>query len=50
MGDYKQIKGYKLLTLEVVTVTYESWLLTRGSKHGDFTLKHLSMHFGKQVT
>ena len=31
----------KLLALKVVTVAYERWSLTRGSKYGDLTWKFL---------
>ena len=37
--DYWRLKtkeNFRLLALKVVAVVYERWLLTRGSKYGDF--------------
>jgi len=38
-------ENLKLLALNVVAVTYERWLLTRGSKYSDLTWRQLV--FGK---
>ena len=38
-GRLKTKENFKLLALKVVAVTYERWLLTRGSKHSDLTWK-----------
>jgi len=37
----KTQENFKLLALNVVVVTYERWLLTRGSKYSDLTWKLL---------
>ena len=34
-------EGFKLLTLKVVSVNYDRWSLTRGSKYNDLTWKFL---------
>jgi len=41
---YRRLKtkeNVKLLALKVIAVTYERWLLPRGSKYRDLTGKHL---------
>jgi len=36
-GSLKTKENFKLLVLKVVTVAYEWWSLTRGSKYSDLT-------------
>ena len=40
-GRLKTKEKFKRLTLKVVTVAYERWSLTRGSKYSDLTRKLL---------
>ena len=40
-GRLKTKDNFKVLALEVVTVAYERWSLTRGSKYSDLTGKFL---------
>ena len=47
-GRLKTKENFKILAPKVVTVAYERWSLTRGSKYSDLTWK--IWNFGKLVT